>query len=115
MGYALRHVDDLGRLFCEFHRVLRRPGRMLALEITRPSSRLGFGLMRFYMQRLLPALSRFGARQDDSARLMEYYWATIAECVSPATILEALRGAEFNTVARRTSARSLSEYLAVKE
>ena len=115
MGYALRHVDDLGRLVGEFHRVLRRPGRMLALEITRPSSRLGFGLMRFYMQRLLPALSRFGARQDDSARLMEYYWATIAECVSPATILAALRGAEFNTVARRTSARILSEYLAVKE
>ena len=38
MGYALRHVEDLVQLFAEFRRVLRRPGRVLILEITRPSS-----------------------------------------------------------------------------
>ncbi len=79
MGYALRHVEDLDRLFGEFHRVLRNPGRVLILEITRPSSRLGLGLMQFYMQRLLPFLTRMGAgfklaqRRIRAGILSEYF------------------------------------------
>src|SRR5271170_5199342 len=38
MGYALRHVEDLRKLFGEFHRVLRPDGLVLILEITRPKS-----------------------------------------------------------------------------
>src|SRR5688572_30437934 len=89
MGYALRHVEDLEALFAEFDRVLRKPGQVLILEISRPASRLGFALMRFYMQRLLPFLTRSTTRSPESARLMKYYWATIAECVPPASILAA--------------------------
>src|SRR5262245_17669775 len=37
MGFALRHVEDLTGLFREFHRVLKDGGRVLVLEITRPS------------------------------------------------------------------------------
>jgi demethylmenaquinone methyltransferase/2-methoxy-6-polyprenyl-1,4-benzoquinol methylase len=114
MGYALRHVEDLNRLFAEFHRVLRARGSVLILEITRPSSRLGFGLMRFYMQRLLPGLSRLRTRHRDSARLMQYFWATIAECVPPASILAALSGAGFESVERRSAACIVSEYRALK-
>ena len=33
MGYALRHVADLARLFAEYRRVLRPGGRLLVLEI----------------------------------------------------------------------------------
>ncbi|HXT41573.1 MAG TPA: class I SAM-dependent methyltransferase [Candidatus Angelobacter sp.] len=115
MGYALRHVEDLGRLFAEFHRVLSEKGRVLILEITRPLSRAGFGLMRFYMRRLMPLLTRLGTRHRDSARLMEYYWATIAECVPPASILSALSCAGFVDVARRTTGRVLSEYQGTKK
>jgi len=114
MGYALRHVEDLGRLFAEFHRVLRGQGRALVLEISRPSSRLGFRLMRFYLKKLLPFLTRLSTRRRDSARLMEYYWATIAECVSPEAILSTLSAAGFEPVERRTNARILSAYFAVK-
>ena len=114
MGYALRHVEDLNRLFAEFHRVLRARGRVLILEITRPSSRFGFGVMRFYMHGLLPCLSRLRTRHRDSARLLQYFWATIAECVPPASILAALSGAGFDTVERRACARILSEYRALK-
>jgi len=114
MGYALRHVEDLGRLFAEFHRVSRERGTVLILEITRPSSRLAFGLMRFYMKTLLPLLTRLRARHRDSARLMEYYWATIVECVPPVSIVSALSGAGFELVERKSSARILSDYRAVK-
>src|SRR5713101_9098114 len=114
MGYALRHVEDLAALFAEFDRVLRKPGQALILEISRPSSRLGFALMRIYLQRLLPFLTRSATRCPESARLMKYYWATIAECVPPASILAALSGAGFRPVERKTRAGILSEYLATK-
>jgi demethylmenaquinone methyltransferase/2-methoxy-6-polyprenyl-1,4-benzoquinol methylase len=110
MGYALRHVEDLGRLFAEFYRVLSEHGRVLILEITRPSPAAGLGLMRFYMRRVLPFLTRLGTRHRDSARLMEYYWATIAECVPPASILSALAAAGFRNATRRIRGCILSEY-----
>jgi demethylmenaquinone methyltransferase/2-methoxy-6-polyprenyl-1,4-benzoquinol methylase len=114
MGYALRHVEDLGRLFGEFRRVLRERGRVLILEITRPTSRFGFALMRLSMQRALPCLIRLCTRREDPARLVEYYWATIAECVAPQSILASLSGAGFNKVERITHGRVLSEYVADK-
>jgi ubiquinone/menaquinone biosynthesis C-methylase UbiE len=49
MGYALRHVADLGALFTEFRRVLKPGGRILILEISRPQSRVAFFLMGLYM------------------------------------------------------------------
>src|SRR5262245_20505535 len=39
VGYALRHVEDLRRLFAELRRVLRPEGRLLILEITRPAGK----------------------------------------------------------------------------
>ena len=114
MGYALRHVEDLAALFAEFDRVLRKPGQVLILEISRPSSRFGFALMRFYLQRLLPFVTRSATRSPESARLMKYYWATIAECLPPASIVSALCNAGFRPVERKTRAGILSEYLGTK-
>ena len=114
MGYALRHVNDLASLFVEFDRVLRKPGQVLILEISRPTSRLGFVVMRFYMQKLLPYLARSAKRGQETARLMKYYWATIAECVPPASILSALFKAGFRPVERKIHAGILSEYVAMK-
>src|SRR5437867_1356216 len=114
MGYALRHVEDLGGLFGEFHRVLRDGGRVLILEITRPPSRLGFALMRLCWQRILPLVTRLGTRRGEPARLVEYYWATIAECVPPPSILGALSAAGFTGVQRMTTGAVLSDFVADK-
>lgn len=112
MGYALRHVEDLRKLFSEFHRVLRPEGRVLILEITRPNSAVALRLMRFYMQKLVPRLGWLRRRNRSTAKLMEYYWATIAECVPPPVILSALEASGFRQVKRTTTGAVLSEYVA---
>jgi demethylmenaquinone methyltransferase/2-methoxy-6-polyprenyl-1,4-benzoquinol methylase len=112
MGYALRHVEDLGRLFAEFRRVLRPEGRVLILEITRPRNSVALPLIRFYMQQLLPRIGWLRRRNKSTARLMRYYWATIAECVPPETIVSALAAGGFMQVQRTASKGILSEYTA---
>lgn len=112
MGYALRHVEDLHALFAEFRRVLRPGGRVLILEITRPTNPLAFQLARLYIQRLLPFLGWLRRRNRSTAQLMKYYWATIAECVPPPVILSALEAQGFAEVQRTTTGPILSEYVA---
>lgn len=112
MGYALRHVEDLGRLFAEFRRVLRPNGKVLILEITRPANRVTLPLIRFYMQQLVPRIGWLRRRNKSTAKLMRYYWATIAECVPPETIVAALTAGGFTNVKRTVSNGILSEYTA---
>ena len=112
MGYALRHVEDLNRLFQEFRRVLRPGGKVLILEITRPANRLALPVMRFYMQQVVPRISWLRRRNPATAKLMQYYWTTIEECVPPATILAAMKGSGLAKVKRTTTGGVLSEYVA---
>jgi demethylmenaquinone methyltransferase/2-methoxy-6-polyprenyl-1,4-benzoquinol methylase len=112
MGYALRHVEDLGKLFGEFKRVLRPDGRILILEITRPTNPVALPLIRFYMQQLVPRIGWLRRRNKSTVKLMQYYWATIAECVLPAVIISALADSGFKNVKRTTSNVVLSEYVA---
>lgn len=114
MGYALRHVEDLGVLFREFRRVLKPGGRVLVLEITRPESRLAFSIAGFYLSRLLPGAARLVTGNREAGRLLEFYWATIAECLPPQTILSALSASGFDRVERRKTGSMLSDYFAVK-
>jgi demethylmenaquinone methyltransferase / 2-methoxy-6-polyprenyl-1,4-benzoquinol methylase len=112
MGYALRHVEDLGKLFGEFRRVLRPDGKLLILEITRPTNPVALPLIRFYMQQLVPRISWLRRRNKSTVKLMQYYWATIAECVPPAVIVSALASTGFKDVKRTVSNGVLSEYVA---
>ncbi len=96
MGYALRHVADLNSTFCEFHRVLRPGGALLILEITRPAHPLARALLKLYLGRFIPLLSRLTTGERDLQTLMRYYWDTIDNCVPPETILQAIRAAGFH-------------------
>ncbi|RAI58318.1 class I SAM-dependent methyltransferase [Roseicella frigidaeris] len=102
MGYALRHVASLPVAFAEYRRVLRPGGRLLLLEIARPEGRLAYAAARFYLGRVVPAVSaRLGGGRrggEGARRLMQYYWDTIDHCVPPAAILDALRQAGFRGV-----------------
>ena len=114
MGYALRHVEDLGLLFREFKRVLKPGGRILIMEISRPQSRLGFALARFYISRVLPVATNFFTGNKQTGQLMKFYWATIAECVPPPTILAALEKCGLAEVSRRKMGSLLNDYMARK-
>jgi demethylmenaquinone methyltransferase / 2-methoxy-6-polyprenyl-1,4-benzoquinol methylase len=110
MGFALRHVADLGVTFKEYLRVLKPGGRVVILEVSRPASPLARWLFRVYLQRLAPLLARLRTRNPHAAMLMRYYWDTIDECVPPGVILDVLKQSGFVDVDRRLSAGLLSEY-----
>lgn len=114
MGYALRHVTDLGVAFKECRRVLKPGGRLLILEISRPRSPLGRWLLRAHLEKVLPRIAWVVTRSTQAELLMKYYWDTIAECVPPDTILESLRSSGFVAVERRVRGGLLSEYLGMK-
>ncbi|MGH8520771.1 MAG: class I SAM-dependent methyltransferase, partial [Gammaproteobacteria bacterium] len=114
MGYALRHVADLGVSFREFLRVLKPGGRILILEISRPPSVTGQYLIRTYFQKVLPLIMRIFTRSGYAQLLTTYYWDTIAECVEPTTIVEILGVSGFDNVERRIYGRIFSEYTGLK-
>ncbi len=103
MGYALRHVSDLGVAFAEYRRVLRPGGRVLLLEIGRPEGRFAQAALKAYLGRVVPALCRWTAPRRRAGQLMDYYWDTIEACVPAETILRHLRAAGFADVRCDTS------------
>jgi demethylmenaquinone methyltransferase/2-methoxy-6-polyprenyl-1,4-benzoquinol methylase len=112
MGYALRHVADLGVAFAEYHRVLRPGGRLLLLEIGRPEGRMALAVARAYLGRVVPALCRLAAPR--AGTLMTYYWDTIEACVPAEAILGGLRGAGFEAVHCETSLGIFRAYTATR-
>lgn len=114
MGYALRHVDDLKGTFMEYGRVLKPGGKVLVLEVTRPATRIGFWLSKFYLRIIIPALSAIYTRDRRAGELMRYYWDTIEFCVPPDKILSAMAEAGLKDVNRHRVFGIFSEYTAVK-
>jgi demethylmenaquinone methyltransferase/2-methoxy-6-polyprenyl-1,4-benzoquinol methylase len=114
MGYALRHMADLGVAFRECRRVLKPGGRFVILEISRPRSAVSQWFVRAYLQRILPLLMRLSRADARTGLLSRYYWDTIAACVPPDTILEVLRSSGFVDVERRLRGGLLSEYAGVR-
>jgi demethylmenaquinone methyltransferase/2-methoxy-6-polyprenyl-1,4-benzoquinol methylase len=114
MGYALRHVPDLERAFREYHRVLKRGGRVVIMEIVRPRSRAGVLALRVLLKHALPIVTRVGTGSARAERLMRYYWDTVFNCVPPEAIVASLARAGFADVERHRLWGVLTEYVAVR-
>lgn len=115
MGYALRHVADLGDTFREYHRVLKPSGSVLILEIGQPTSRLRRTLISVYLSRIVPLLSRWTTGVQETQTLMRYFWDTVEQCVSKEIILQALSDAGFANVACHEDFGIFRAYVARKE
>ncbi len=114
LGYALRHLADLDGTFVEFRRVLKPGGRLLILEITPPRSGIARALARAYFRGVVPLMARLTTGAQSAGLLMEYFWDTMAHCVSPPAILGSLAAAGFEGASRNVSMGIFSEYTARK-
>lgn len=98
MGYALRHIADLGCAFREFRRVLRRGGTVLVLEMSRPRKRLNRAVASTYLGGLVPLVSRLTTGDAEAETLMRYHWQMIDHGVPPERILAAMAESGFHQV-----------------
>ena len=114
MGYALRHISDLGVAFTEFERVLKPGGRLCILEITQAQNRLGKWVLKNYMRGVIPLLTRFISKQKESATIWRYYWDSIEACVPPEQVVATLSATGLTQVKRHLEIGIFSEYQAIK-
>ncbi len=114
MGYALRHISDLGVAFAEFHRVLKPGGRLCILEITQAKSPVGKWVLKTYMRGVIPFLSRLVTRRRDTTTIWRYYWDSIEACVPPEQVIATLRAEGLSEVRQHLEVGVFSEYQAIK-
>jgi len=114
MGYALRHVCDMEQTFREYHRVLKPGGTACIMEIARPKSTFGYGLLKFYIRAVVPVLTRITCRHKDVGVLWQYYWDTIQAAADPESILTSMRNAGFADAHCHVDMGIFREYVGTK-
>jgi demethylmenaquinone methyltransferase/2-methoxy-6-polyprenyl-1,4-benzoquinol methylase len=107
-------VAEWQRAIQEARRVLRPGGRLLVLEITKPSGRVGTAVLKGYMRGVVPLIAKAVARGQDTAELWRYYWDTIEACITPGQVLDAMRRAGFDEVDQHVELGIFREYTACK-
>jgi demethylmenaquinone methyltransferase/2-methoxy-6-polyprenyl-1,4-benzoquinol methylase len=110
MSFALRHVSDLQAVFEELKRVLKPGGRLLIVEMTTPPPGLVYRLLRFYMQVVVPLITRLWSRSRVVQDLYVYCWETHDQCVPADVILSTMLQVGLQDVGRWVDVGLFSEY-----
>ncbi len=69
IGFGLRNVPDIDRVLSEMTRVVKPGGKVVCLELSKPSSEPFRSLYYFYFEQILPLLGRWFAKRHD-----QYKW-----------------------------------------
>jgi demethylmenaquinone methyltransferase/2-methoxy-6-polyprenyl-1,4-benzoquinol methylase len=69
-GFLLRNVTDIDRALREQYRVLKRGGRWVALDTTRPEKNLFSPFIQFHLQTVIPTLGRFITGQGNAYKYL---------------------------------------------
>jgi demethylmenaquinone methyltransferase/2-methoxy-6-polyprenyl-1,4-benzoquinol methylase len=114
MGFLLRYVDDLETILRECRRVLKPGGRLLVLELERPTSRGTRWLLRTHVQRVVPWVVGLRTRSQPARSLARQCWETIDRGLPPETVLALLRRSGFVDVRRHVWFGLFGEYFGTK-
>jgi len=98
MGYALRHVGDLGAALAEAMRVLRPGGSIVLVEVSAPRNRLVRALAAGFIGFVVPLLASLMARDRRARVLMQYHWQTILDYMPPDVIVGVMKDSGFENV-----------------
>src|SRR2546427_228066 len=93
---------------------LRRRGTLLIVDFTRPRSRVGLGVGRFYLKVVVSWMARLGTGGKEARLLVRYCWDTLEHLVTSETILAAMTSSGFVNVRRVGWFGILSEYVGRK-
>lgn len=69
-GFLLRNVTDLDRTLAEQARILKEDGRIASLDTTPHRPRFLWPLLRVYLHRVIPALGRWIAGDEEAYRYL---------------------------------------------
>lgn len=64
IGFALRNVPDIARCISEMRRVVKPGGKVVSLELAKPSAPLFKQMYYLYFERLVPLLGKLGVGKD---------------------------------------------------
>jgi len=64
IGFALRNVPDVEKTIYEMKRVIKPGGKVVSLELTKPSAPVFKQVYYFYFNRLVPLLGKLGIGHD---------------------------------------------------
>lgn len=114
MGYALRHVSDMDKVFSEYCRVLKPGASVCVMEISRPASMWRRWLLKAHIGLVVPAMAFLMGKRSQVGKLWAYYSDTIEAAANPETVQDALRRAGFENVGCHVTMGIFREYVGVK-
>ena len=101
IAYGARNIPDLDALFGEMARVTRPGGRVVCLEIARPTGRLSATFYGLWFDRVVPWL---GAKVSGDAWAYSYLPESVKAFVAPDELAEIMRRSGLQNVTWRSNA-----------
>lgn len=98
VAFGVRNLANTQDGLNEMHRVLKKGGRLLILEFSRPQNFLMKPLYNFYLNKILPKLAGLVSGDKEA---YEYLASSIAKFYEPAELLRMMQAAGFNKPWRR--------------